>query len=87
LVQQVVEELGLEVVIDQVQVRDQSEAAAQGFLGSPSVQIDGKDIEPARRQDVPNFACRLYNYEGRRTGVPPKDMIVRAIQEARGSER
>jgi hypothetical protein len=85
LVQQVVSELGLDVTVDHVQVQDESDAEAKGFFGSPSVQIDGRDIEPERHGGVPTFGCRLYVHEGRRSGVPPKELIAGAIQKARRS--
>ncbi len=83
LVREVVDELGLETAVNHVQVHDESEAVQLGFYGSPSVQIDGRDIEPERRGHAPLFGCRLYTDDGRRSGVPPKEMIVRAIREVR----
>ena len=85
LVHEVLDELGIEIAVDHVQVHSESEAVENHFFGSPSVQIDGKDIEAERRNDVPLFGCRLYMHEGRRTGLPPKEMIVKAIHEARRS--
>jgi len=85
LVQEVAGELGLGTAVRHLQVRNESEAVENHFHGSPSVQIDGKDIEPDRRGDAPSFSCRLYMHEGRRSGVPPKEMIVEAIQEAQHS--
>jgi len=60
------------------------DAAEFHFLGSPSVQIEGKDIETERRGDASNFACRLYTYEGRRTGVSPKTMIHSGVDGTKG---
>jgi hypothetical protein len=82
LVAKTLEELGVKAHLDFVEVHNEAEAAAYRFLGSPSVQVDGKDVEKERREDAPLFGCRLYTRAGRRTGVPPRDMIVRAIQEA-----
>ncbi len=83
LVREAVDELGVRATVSHIQIRSEIEAIEKRFLGSPSVQIDGKDIEVQRREDPPSFACRLYVHGGRRTGVPPKGMILKAIQEAR----
>lgn len=46
LVQQVVAELGVDAEIHEVEVGDQETAEKLRFLGSPSVHVDGVDIEP-----------------------------------------
>jgi hypothetical protein len=49
------------------------------FLGSPSVQIDGLDIDPmARARTDFTLACRLYGS----SGVPPAELIESAIRDA-----
>jgi hypothetical protein len=83
LVEEALQELGLPIELDRVQIHDESDAAYYHFLGSPSVQIDGNDLEAGRREDAPSFGCRLYRHGMSTEGVPPKEMIVAAIQAAR----
>jgi hypothetical protein len=56
-----------------------SERAAQQqrFLGSPTVRIDGCDVEPgaAERSDY-GLKCRLYRAAGRLSGEPPDEWII-----------
>lgn len=60
-------------------VMETEEAArATGFPGSPSVRVDGTDVE-GRDGDPPSLACRIY--EGG-TGVPPEWMLEAAILRA-----
>ncbi len=47
LIERVARDMGIAVEIDQVTVMNQAQALC--FLGSPTVQIDGRDIEPAAR--------------------------------------
>ena len=63
-------------------VQSLEEAVRLRFLGSPTVLIDGLDIDPTAR-DRTDYAmvCRLYD----RSGVPPAEMIADAIREARAS--
>ncbi|MEO7144953.1 MAG: hypothetical protein ABI165_15760, partial [Bryobacteraceae bacterium] len=51
-----------------------------GFLGSPTVRIDGVDIERSARQRTSfGMMCRTYDGSG---GVPSEELIRRAITEA-----
>lgn len=87
LVRQTVRELGLDFPVKSVVVRDPQEAEKMHFLGSPSVQINGLDIEAGRRSDAASFSCRLYPTPAGDLGVPPKQMIVDAIYEAQARPR
>ncbi len=73
---------GLPKEIREVEVRTQAEAEALGFLGSPTVRIDGLDIErEARNLTNYGMSCRTY-LEGRvRSGLPSPDLIRRALDE------
>lgn len=54
------------------------EATFREFLGSPSIRINGIDIE-GRRRDLPRLACRVYEGEA---GVPPEWMIEAGLLRA-----
>src|SRR5215471_9192941 len=49
ILREALESSGLQGRIEEVQVRTQSEAEAMGFVGSPSIRINGSDIEPWAR--------------------------------------
>jgi hypothetical protein len=53
------------------------------FLGSPSVRVDGRDVEPASaaREDY-GITCRLYRSEGRSSPVPADTWIRDALAHA-----
>jgi hypothetical protein len=48
-VRDVAQELGLEIDLDLVLITTQDQANAFRFLGSPTVQVNGQDIDPAAR--------------------------------------
>ncbi len=78
----VVDELGIEAEIVEVEVNTLEDAERLRFLGSPSVHVDGVDIEPeARTSSAYAFACRTY---GAGEGVPPRALIVAALQDDHG---
>jgi len=77
-------EHGVDDTIDVIRVKDEKHAQQLGFLGSPSIRINGIDIEPGREKDSAVFGCRLYPSNPKNRGLPPADMIARALVEAGG---
>src|SRR5438128_10218807 len=68
--------------IHQVEIRTQAEAEALAFLGSPSVRLNGVDIEPeARSQRTYGLSCRTYRAGAARSGVPSMALVLGAIAE------
>jgi len=53
-------------------------------VGSPTIQINGRDVEKTRSADPPLFGCRVYADEGRLSGLPPRAMIIEALRHAKG---
>ena len=67
------------ILVEQIEVTSGEEAVRLRFLGSPTVQINGVDIDPAARGRTGYaLTCRLYED----SGIPSRDMISAAIQEA-----
>ena len=84
-VRTVLQEMNLPDVVVEVKITDPATAKPLRFLGSPTVLIDGLDIEPAARDsDQFGFGCRTYLSEGRRDGLPAKELVQAAILEAIG---
>jgi hypothetical protein len=61
LVERLAGELHVEPDIRLIEVRDPDDARALRFLGSPTIRVGGRDVEPgaARRRDF-GLACRTY---------------------------
>ena len=79
LVRQVAASHAGRATVESVEVSSHADAERLRFLGSPSVQVNGVDIDPdARKRTDFGMACRLYGS----SGVPSADMVVRAIREA-----
>jgi hypothetical protein len=71
---------GLSADISEIEVRDESDARAFEFIGSPTIRIDGRDIDrDSRDVKAPAFACRRYEGGG---GSPSEEMIRHALKEA-----
>lgn len=64
--------------VTEVEVKDASAAQALGFPGSPTIRVNGVDIEPALRgTSQAGLACRCYP-----GGLPSEKMIRAAVREA-----
>ena len=83
-VREVLEQEGAAADVVQVEIRDPVMARDVGFLGSPTIRIDGQDVEPeARGARGLGMCCRTYAAGGKRMGVPPSEWIRAAIKEAK----
>ena len=75
---------GLPDAVDLVTVESEADAQAMRFLGSPSIRIDGADVEgPAAEARGCSFGCRVYRDGDRSVGWPSVDQIRHAIQPGR----
>jgi hypothetical protein len=56
------------------------EAEAERFLGSPTVRVDGVDVDPgaAAREDF-GLKCRIYRFGGEQSATPPEALIRAAL--------
>ena len=83
LVERGLDELDLEADLREISVEDEEAARAQRFLGSPSIRVDGGDIEPGADQRADfTLSCRLYQGEHGPSGVPPEPMLRAALLKA-----
>jgi mercuric ion transport protein len=82
MVRETLKSLGREDEIRQIEVRTQADAEAVAFVGSPSIRINGADIEPwARTAKAFGLSCRTYLDGSHRSGVPSRNLLRRAISE------
>lgn len=80
LVERVANELVITALIRLVNVPDFKTAARKRFLGSPTVRVDGRDVEPGadERSDFV-LSCRVYQTESGFEGVPAEQWIRDAL--------
>jgi len=73
-------EHGLDTAIEEIEVTSLDDVERLRFLGSPTVQVDGVDIEPAARSRTEYaMSCRLY---GTPDGLPSREMLLAALDGA-----
>jgi hypothetical protein len=83
LVERVAAELKVEPEIALVQVADAEAAVQRRFLGSPTVRVDGRDVEPGaeKRSDF-GLSCRVYRSEHGFSGQPDAGWVREALSKA-----
>lgn len=77
LLRRVVERLAPSASIDQVTVKSEAHARELDFVGSPTIRVDGRDLEGEIRR-APAMACRLYDG----AGCPPEWLVEATVVRA-----
>ena len=83
LVERLARQLRIEPEIRLVKIADPDAAVELRFLGSPTVRVDGVDVEPGA-EERRNFAlaCRIYRSEGGIAEQPDERWLRDALTEA-----
>jgi hypothetical protein len=78
---QLAERAGESVEVQLRRVESDEEARRLRFIGSPTIRVDGRDVEPGteERQDYA-LQCRLYRTANGVRGTPPDDWILEALR-------
>jgi hypothetical protein len=83
LVERLAAGLGLDPDLQLVEVPDQQAATRLRFLGSPTVRVDGRDVEPgADERSHYVLSCRVYPDERGLSGAPDEEWIRDALTAA-----
>ena len=79
LLEQILLENGTAVAIEKIEITTQDMALQHRFLGSPSIRINGKDIEGLEEASDYGLKCRIYLDTG--SGIPSAAILRKALQE------
>lgn len=84
LIEQTGRELGVDLDLELVAISDEESAHRLGFLGSPTVRVDGRDVEPdARERTDIALSCRIYRTDRETRGYPDRDLLRTALRARR----
>ena len=82
----VVEGEGVDIQIRRIEVKTDQDAEDRKFLGSPSFQIDGKDLWPESRENY-SMSCRIYRTPQGLKGWPTIEMLrYKVLNYAKGKD-
>jgi hypothetical protein len=74
---------GVDAAVEQRRVESDEAAQHERFLGSPTLRVDGVDVDPgaAERADY-GLKCRLYPTDEGLRGAPPDAWVLDALTRA-----
>lgn len=81
LLEQVLADRGLDGAVELHEVTTQAEAEELRFPGSPTIRIDGRDVDPEGAEGRPALNCRIYKLpDGRISPVPAREQLEEALR-------
>jgi hypothetical protein len=90
-VEDVLAAAGVEVTTRKIHVQSEDQARQLGFVTSPTIRLNGQDIQLDFKESAcdscsclsgTETACRTWTYQGQEYTAPPKAMVVEAILKA-----
>jgi hypothetical protein len=81
LLEQVLTELGRDDQIVMTEVKSDEEAERLRFPGSPTIRVDGSDVDLEGASGRPSLTCRIYYLpDGRVSPVPSREQLEAALR-------
>jgi hypothetical protein len=81
LLHSVLDDRGVALDVDIRRVNTLDEAQEFRFPGSPTIRVDGRDVDPEGADERPSLTCRIYRLEdGRPSPVPSRKQLEDALQ-------
>ncbi len=75
---------GLPDVVALIPVESEADAQAKRFIGSPTVRIDGVDVEGPEAEDGGyGYGCRIYANNGTSAGWPAVETVQAALRRSK----
>lgn len=80
LLEEVLRDRGVDAEIRIREVLTQEEARELRFPGSPTIRVDGRDVDPGGANETPALTCRIYHLpDGRVSPVPTRQQLEEAL--------
>ena len=74
------DDVGLDpAAVDVREIETDDQAAGEAFPGSPTIRVDGRDIQPPGEGDPAGLTCRVYLRRDGRVSPTPDPQDVRAV--------
>jgi hypothetical protein len=81
LLEDVLRDRGVTAVVELHEVHSQREAEELRFPGSPTIRVDGSDVDPDGADSPPSLTCRIYREpDGKVSPVPSRSQLEEALR-------
>ncbi|GJL78103.1 MAG: hypothetical protein NPINA01_10920 [Nitrospinaceae bacterium] len=81
LLQKILKEEGIESPVDLIKVESDEMAVELKFPGSPTIRINGQDVDPPQEASGFSQQCRVYHNDGILKGVPSEEKLKKIIRQ------
>jgi hypothetical protein len=83
---ELVADAGISAHVELRRITDDEAAQRERFLGSPTVRVDGRDVEPgAESRTDYGMKCRLYRTANGLSGQPAEEWLRPALRPTAGA--
>jgi hypothetical protein len=83
--ERVLREEGVDAEVELVEVQSDEEARRERFPGSPTIRLDGEDIDPPDQAEPFSLTCRVYRLrDGRISPSPDPEDVREAVRRTNG---
>ncbi|HEX4690112.1 MAG TPA: hypothetical protein VH276_05440 [Solirubrobacteraceae bacterium] len=84
--QRILDLAGITATVEERRVESDADAQRKRFLGSPTLRVDGVDVDPGagERTDY-GLKCRLYHTDEGLRRTPRDEWVLKAVQQTRAS--
>lgn len=80
LLRDVLRERGLDAEVELREVTTNEEAERLRFPGSPTILVDGRDVDPVGAEAPPALNCRIYHLpNGKVSPIPSREQLEAAL--------
>jgi hypothetical protein len=80
LLREVLADHGLDAEVEEHEILTHDEAVELSFPGSPTIRVDGRDVDPEGAALPPSLTCRVYRLpDGRPSPVPSRKQLEEAL--------
>jgi hypothetical protein len=81
LVRRVMAEAGMDPQsLRSIEIDTDDAAQREAFVGSPTIRVDGRDLQPPAQEEPVGLSCRVYHLrDGRVSPLPDPDDIKEAL--------
>jgi hypothetical protein len=81
LLESVLAERGVDAEVVERELFTHEEADELSFPGSPTILVDGRDVDPLGAEARPALTCRVYRLpDGRPSPVPSRELLEEALR-------
>ena len=71
--------------VDVIEIETEADSERESFPGSPTIRIDGRDVQPPEEGEPGGLTCRVYRHrDGRTSPLPDMDDVRDALRKAIG---